>query len=264
MRRFVRSLSVLVAFAVAFVTMPLLDTGTVASGGTPANCTAAQVSLSATADQSLYTSGANVHVVISLHNHSASACSYATGTFSPSFSVVNAAGVTIWGSCWFGGGPAPCAYYLRHRVLVPGATYRERLTWDQRTGHPDLAVPAGRYTFKANFPGLPRRTTTSFVLTRTHTVTATLADSGHRYALAVGDLLTVRLPTTTYVWTKAVSSNPRVLVDVPEMNPVGGLYVFRALAPGTARVSAVGNPACYPQCLMPSRLFVVTVSVLAP
>jgi hypothetical protein len=51
------------------------------------------------------------------------------------------------------------------------------------------------------------------------------------------------------------------LVSVPEANPVAGLYVFRALATGTARVSAVGNPDCSPQCLMPSSLFFVTVTV---
>jgi hypothetical protein len=53
------------------------------------------------------------------------------------------------------------------------------------------------------------------------------------------------------------------LISLPEMNPVAGLFAFRALAPGTARISAIGNPACYPQCLMPSRLFFVTVTVRA-
>jgi hypothetical protein len=205
-----------------------------------------------------------VHVTVALHNRSAAACSYATGPFSPSFLLTNSAGVTVWGSCWFGGGLAPCAYYLRQNVLSPGATYRDRLTWDQRTGHPDLPTPAGRYTFNANFPGLSLRTTTSFVLTRPHSAIVTLADSGRHYALAVGNLLTVRLLASPWVWTTAVSSDPRVLTTLPEMNPVAGLFVFRALAPGTARVSAVGDPACYPQCLMASRLFFVTVTVRAP
>jgi hypothetical protein len=204
-----------------------------------------------------------VHVTVALHNHSAIACSYTTGSFSPNFVLTNSAGVTVWGSCWFGGRPAPCAYYLLHRTLSPGATYRERLTWDQRTGHPDLAVPAGRYAFNANFLGLTLRASTSFVLTRPRSVTVTLADSGHHYALAVGDLLMVRLIASPMVWTTAASSDPRVLISLPEMNPLAGLFVFRALALGTARVSAVGNPTCYPQCLMPSRLFFVDVTVRA-
>jgi hypothetical protein len=205
--------------------------------------------------------GTLVHVTVALHNHSAIACTFATGPFSPNFVLTNSAGVTVWASCWFGGGPAPCADYLLHRTLAPGATYRDRLTWNQRTGHPDLAVPADRYTFVAHFLGLTLRTTTSFVLTRSGSVTVTLADSGRHYVVAVSNVLTVRLPASPLVWKTAISSDPRVLISLPKMNPVSRLFAFRALAPGTARVSTVGNPACYPQCLMPSRLFFVTVTV---
>jgi len=236
----------------------------VAATATHSDCSSTQVTLSATPDHSLYTSGALVHVTVALHNDSAIACSYTTGPFSPNFVLTNPAGVTVWGSCWFGGGPAPCADYLLQRSLAPGATYRDELTWDQRTGHPDLAVPAGRYTFNANFLGLSLRTTTSIVLTRPGSVTVTLADSAHHYVLAVGSLLTVRLLASPLVWTTAISSDPRVLIILREINPVAGLFAFRALTPGTARVSAVGNPACYPQCLMPSRFFFVTVTVRTP
>jgi hypothetical protein len=257
-------LIVVVALVVASAMVPLLESGPAASSPISSGCTPSQVTLSATPDQPFYVRGALVHVTVALHNRSAESCSFVTGPFSPSFLLANAAGVTVWGSCWFGGGPAPCAYYLLHRTLAPGATYRDRLTWDQRTGHPDLPTPAGRYIFNANFPGLSLRTTTSFVLSRPRNVTVTLADSGRPYALVVGDLLTVRLLASPLVWTTAVSSDTRVLTALPEMNPVAGLYVFSALAPGTARVTAVGNPACYPQCLMASRLFFVTVTVRAP
>ena len=124
-----------------------------------------------------------------------------------------------------------------------------------------MAVPAGRYAFRVNVVGLNLRATTSFAVSRPGNVTVTLADSGRTIDLAEGGLLTVRLVASPLVWTKAVSSDPRILVSVPEMNPVAGLFVFRALAPGTVRVSAVGNPVCYPQCLMPSRLFFVNVIV---
>ena len=236
---------------------------TVAATTTHSVCSPTQVTLSTTPDHSLYTSGTLVHVTVALHNHSAIACAYATGPFSPNFVLTNSTGITVWGSCWFGGGPAPCADYLLHRTLAPGATYRDRLAWDQRTGHPDLAVPAGRYNFNAKFLGLTLRTTTSIVLTRPGSVTVTLANSGRHYVLAVSNLLTVRLLASPLVWTTAVSSDPRALISLPEMNPVAGLFAFRALAPGTARVSAVGNPVCYPQCLMPSQLFFVTVTVRA-
>lgn len=248
--------------ALVLTAVPVLTTDAPAVAA-PSNCTSAEVTLRAAPDHSSYSSGDLVHVTVSLHNHSSTACSYVTGPFSPSFVLTNSAGVTVWGSCWFGGGPAPCAYYLLHRTLSPGATYRDRLAWDQRTGHPDVPVPAGRYTFKVRLSGLALRATASFVLTGPRSVAVTLADSGHHYALAVGDLLTVRLIASPMVWTTAVSSDPRVLFSLPEMNPVAGLFVFRALALGIARVSAVGNPACYPQCLMPSRLFFVDVTVRA-
>ena len=251
---------------IVLVALPALTSArfVAASGATSSACTPAQVTLSATPNQSLYTLGTLVHVTVALHNHSAATCSYATGPFSPRFVLTNSAGVTVWGSCWFGGGPAPCALFLLHRTIAPGATYRDRLTWDQRTGHPDLPVPVGRYSFSASFSELRLRASTAFTIARPSNLTATLTNSGRRYALAVGDNLTVRLLSSPLVWTTAVSSDPRVLISLPEMDPVAGLYVFRALAPGTARVSAVGNPACYPQCLMASRLFFVTVTVRAP
>jgi hypothetical protein len=253
----------LIVVTLLLTALPLLVStrSAVSAPTTPSACSPSQVSLSASPDHSVYSSGTSVHVTVALHNHSPIACSYATGSFSPNFVLTNSVGVTVWGSCWFGGGPAPCAYYLLHRTLAPGATYRERLTWDQRTGHPDLAVASGRYTFVVNLVGLHLRATTSFVLTGTRSATVTLADSGRHYALPVGGLLTVRLIAPLIVWTTAVSSDPVVLTSLPEMNPVVGLYVFRAVAPGTARISAVGNPACYPQCLMPSRLFFIDVSV---
>ena len=251
------------ALVLAALSVLISAPSAVAATTTPSGCSPTQVTLSSTPDNSLYTSGTLVHVTVALHNHSAIACSFATGPFSPSFVLTNSAGVTVWGSCWFGGGPAPCADYLLHHTLAPGATYRDPLTWDQRTGHPDLAAPAGRYTFIAHFMGLTLHTTTSIVLTRSDSVTVALADSGRHYVLAVSNRLTLRLPASPLVWTSAISSDPRVLISLPEMNPVPGLFAFRALAPGTARVSTVGNPACYPLCLMPSRLFFVTVTVRA-
>ena len=178
MRRFAQSLTVLVAVVVVSGVIPLLESGPVASSASPSNCARAQVTLAATSAQPIYNRGALVRVTVTLHNHSSVSCSYATGPFAPNFVLSNSAGLTVWGSCWFGGGPAPCAYYLRQNVLAPGATYRRRLTWDQRSGHPDLPVPAGRYTFKASFPDLLPRVTTSFVLTRPRNLTATLVDSG--------------------------------------------------------------------------------------
>lgn len=260
-----RSSSRLLAATIVLAALPVLISApsAVAVGSTPGACTSSRVTLTAVPDHALFTSGTEVRVTLTLRNRSTVACSFTTGPFSPNFALTNSAGVTVWGSCWFGGGPAPCADYLLHRTLAPGATYRDRLSWDQRTGHPDLPVPAGHYLFRANFAGLALRTTTSFNLTRPRNVTVTLVDSGGHYDLAVGELLTVRLSASTLVWSAAVSSDPHVMISIPETNPVAGLFVFRAGALGSTRISSVGNPACYPQCLMPSQLFFVTVTVRA-
>ena len=160
-----RRLLVAVTLVVGALPSVIASSSMAATLTTP-KCAPTRVSLSATANQASYSLGDTVHVTVALHNHSATSCSYATGTFSPNFVLTNAAGRTVWGSCWFGGGPAPCAYYLIHRTLAPGATYRERLTWDQRTGHPEAAVPAGVYTFRVNIVGLAGHATTHIVLTR--------------------------------------------------------------------------------------------------
>lgn len=159
LRLFVASLVVAV--------LPVLGGHTaLAATATPSTCASNQVSLSATPSESTYSSGTVVHITVSMHNYSPRACSYALGPFSPNFTVTNSSGVTVWGSCWFGGGPAPCALYLLHRTLGPGATYRDRLTWDQRSGHPDVAVAGGRYRFTVNLSGVARHATTSFILVR--------------------------------------------------------------------------------------------------
>ncbi len=73
------------------------------------------------------------------------------------------------------------------------------------------------------------------------------------------------LPTSGVLrWTSPQSSNAAILSVVTGSAATAGVTVFRAIRVGLARVSATGNPACYPQCLMASRLFVVTVSVRAP
>jgi hypothetical protein len=135
-----------------------------ASASTAPSCAPTQATLSATASKTVYARGVPVVVTVALHNHTASACSFVSGPFSPNFLLKNSSGTTVWGSCWFGGGPAPCPMYLRQRVLAPGATYRDRLTWNQRTGHPDLLVPVGQYRFSVTMSGLVQRAAASFRL----------------------------------------------------------------------------------------------------
>ncbi|MFI5035086.1 MAG: hypothetical protein ACHQFZ_02645 [Acidimicrobiales bacterium] len=235
-----------------------------ASSAQPPTCAPGDVALSATPDRSHYAPGTLVHVTIVLRNHSPAACSFATGTFSPAYSLVNPAGVTVWGACWFNGGPAPCAYVLVHRVLAPGATYAVRLTWDQRSGHPDQLVPAGRYRFTASFAGLRLIARTAFTLSRPRDVALSSTDSGRHVTLAVGDQVEVNLPSSgIYVWTTPRTSNSHVLSPVAGGHGPPGVTLFRARAVGSATLNATANPSCYPECLAPSRLWRVTVTVRA-
>ncbi|MFZ1063141.1 MAG: hypothetical protein WAN30_06680 [Acidimicrobiales bacterium] len=139
--------------------------GSLAAGASSvAACSSSAVVLSVASSRTSYPSGSTVLVTVDLRNHGASACSFVTGPTSPNYQVTNAAGTTVWGSCWFAGGPAPCPMYLLERVLRPGVTYRDVLTWDQRSGHPDVRVRPGRYRFSVTFSGLSLKAATSFTL----------------------------------------------------------------------------------------------------
>jgi len=82
----------------------------------------------------------------------------------------------------------------------------------------------------------------------------TLADNGGMIEMNVDDRLALDLGGG-YEWS-ASSSDGYVLSE--------DQGVWRAAAPGSATLTATGNPACYystPQCLMPSILFAVEVNV---
>jgi hypothetical protein len=156
----------LLVVVIAASALPLCSGSIHASAGVVSACAPAQATLSATANRSNYVRGTSVHISVVLHNHARVACAFVTGPTSPNFEVTNTTGVTVWGSCWFSGRSAPCAEYLVQRSLAPGATYRDKLTWNQRTGRPDLLVSLGRYRFTVTLSGLALRATTVFSVAR--------------------------------------------------------------------------------------------------
>jgi hypothetical protein len=90
----------------------------------------------------------------------------------------------------------------------------------------------------------------------------TQADSGHSYALHTGDLLVVQLSgPSIYTWTEPSSSDPLVLQRTGGSSGATANATFVVSGKGMVNVTATDNPNCYPQCLSPSRLFEVTVSV---
>jgi hypothetical protein len=202
----------------------------------------------------------------SIHNTSPRTCSIAVGAISPSLIVKNSSGAVVWSTCGGAGDLHACALYLMLETLQPGGTYTRTATWDQRSGAAAARVPTGVYELTVNINGLTGQASTKFnltALTSPRTINVTLADSGRNYSLTRGARLVVQLSgPAIYTWTEPVSSNPAVLkrTVVSSANPA--ITTFIAEKTGKARVTAVGNPNCYPLCLMPSRLFTIIASVV--
>jgi hypothetical protein len=232
----------------------------------PAPCSPSILRETTTVNRTSYPPGTVVRMTISIRNASTAACSVGVGPTSPSFSVTNSRGAEVWNSCYVNDQPGACAQYLMARSLAPGAAYAKTLTWDQRSGAPPARVPVGVYTLSTHFEGGAGNHVVRFKLTGAvarRTLSVTQADSGHSYTLHVGDRLVVQLSgPSIYTWTESVSSNPAVLARSRGSSGATTTAIFVARAKGRARVTATDNPNCYPQCLPPSRLFVVTVTVL--
>ena len=107
----------------------------------------------------------------------------------------------------------------------------------------------------------PRSASTQRVGT-TRTITVTAADSGRSLTLHRGERLAVQLTgPTLYTWTEPASSNMAVLQRKSGSSGGQASALFVATRTGRAMVTATDNPNCYPECLPPSRLFQVSLSV---
>lgn len=93
--------------------------------------------------------------------------------------------------------------------------------------------------------------------------TITLDDQGETIQLVVGERFLLNLGEG-YTWDVGVSDET-VVSRVRNITVIRGAQgVYEALQPGTATLSAVGDPACRqakPPCGMPSTLFTVTLVV---
>jgi hypothetical protein len=109
---------------------------------------------------------------------------------------------------------------------------------------------------------VPMAPTTSTVPSGSGATTLTVADSGRRLNLRRGDRLVVNLTgSAIYTWTEPTSSDGVVLPRSVASPGATASATFVAAADGESTVSATANPNCYPQCLPPSRLFQVTISI---
>ena len=96
-----------------------------------------------------------------------------------------------------------------------------------------------------------------------HTVHVTVADSGRRFTVGVGDHVVIRLAgASIYKWTEPSSAHPSVLQRTSGSSGNPATATFVAVGGGRSEVTSVGTPVCYPQCLLPSRLFEIKVKVM--
>jgi hypothetical protein len=202
-----------------------------------------------------------------VRNASRKICSVAVGPTSPSLTVTNSKGVVVWNNCYANDRPGACALYLVAQTLKPGATYAKTVAWDQRSGQPPAQVPTGSYKLTAQFSGIAGNHATRFQLTTAASprwITVTQADSGRSYSLHEGARLFIQLiGPANYTWSEPVPSNGTVLERSVGSSGNIATATFVAKSTGHVRVTAIDNPNCYPQCLPPSRLFVLTVSVVS-
>lgn len=80
----------------------------------------------------------------------------------------------------------------------------------------------------------------------------------------VGDSFLLNLGTDIYNWTVNVDNQDVLHLKVGVMVIKGAQGIYEALAPGTATLTATGDPLCrhaQPPCAIPSILFSVTIVV---
>jgi hypothetical protein len=141
-----------------------------ARGNTPAQCTGGQIHIRATTNRDAYPLGHTVTMTSSITNVSHSSCTIFLGAvagWSPSFTVTNKKGTIVWDRCWVDDQPGACATVLRSYTLRSGQRYRQRATWDQRSGadgHTPVQVHAGRYSFATHYQYMPGTAVTQFSL----------------------------------------------------------------------------------------------------
>ena len=140
------------------------------TGNTPSQCTGGQIRIRATTNHAAYPLGHTVTMTSSITNVSRSSCTIFLGAvagWSPSFTVTNKKGTIVWDRCWVNDQPGACATVLRSFTLRSGRQFKQRATWDQRSGadgHTPVQVHAGRYSFATHYQYMPGTAVTQFSL----------------------------------------------------------------------------------------------------
>jgi hypothetical protein len=92
----------------------------------------------------------------------------------------------------------------------------------------------------------------------------TLDDKEKTFNIQVGDSFLLNLGGDVYDWTVTVDNENVLRMKMGVIVIKGAQGIYDALAPGTATLSATGDPKCRqsnPPCGAPSILFTITVIV---
>lgn len=92
----------------------------------------------------------------------------------------------------------------------------------------------------------------------------TMTDNGKTFSAKVGDSFLLNLGADVYNWEVSVDNQNVLALKMGVMVVKGAQGIYDVLQPGTAILTAVGDPLCRqtaPPCGMPSVLFKITVVV---
>lgn len=219
-------------------------------------CANTALRTTALTNRKTYAPGATVKMRATISNTSAQTCSVVVGGTTPTFSIFNASGVPQWSYCTSLVTPEMCPQYLRVVSLVAGSSFSVTNAWTLPTGV--KAPPAGLYRLEVAFRGVSELAEAGFFVGAPTSAPLVLSDaqSGDHVTLRVGQSVAIRLTDSIYRWSVPQSSNANVVVS-SATSP----FKFVARRLGTAAIRATGTPKCYPRCLLPSRLFLLTVTV---
>ena len=230
-----------------------------ASGrATTSACTSRALSVLTYSSFASYAPNSPVALTTIVRNSGPVACRATIGGTSPLVTVRAANGTLAWASC---GVRTPCPLYLMMTTLAPGASRVRTWTWDQRIK--GVLAARGTYVVETTASGAKSTVPATFRLgsrTAQPTVVANLTDNMRRMSLTRGATLVVRLGARgLYVWSAPRGSSP--LATRLSLGGATALAQFVARSVGRGVVQATATPACYPQCLMPSQLYQLKVTV---
>jgi hypothetical protein len=147
---------------------PAVSTRSVGPRASAPMCSPSEVKVHASTSHSAYPPGEPVTMRSAITNISDVPCTVAIGVqpgSSPAFLVQNSAGEPLWSRCWNDDEPAACSQVFHAQRLRPGEMYRQKATWDQKSGPdggPVVQVPQGQYTYTTFFAFLPYEPSVTF------------------------------------------------------------------------------------------------------